>query len=243
MRVLLGLGVVVLIACAGVAYYLTTRLDALVADAIETQGAELVGTRVSVGGVSIDLAEGKGTIRELRVANPKGFSARDVFLLDSISLDLDVASLASEPIVIDSLTIAAPSALFEVDAKGGTNIQALAANLEEGSTKGGTSAGGPIKLRIRRFVFEQGHVALDPTALGRKESRAELPALKLNDLGGRSGATPEAIGDEVLKQFGKSVAAVAAARGVERLITEKLGDAEGKAVQGLLQRLRGGGER
>ena len=41
---------------------------------IERYGTDVCGTKVTVGSVDISLKSGRGTIHDLRVANPDGFS-------------------------------------------------------------------------------------------------------------------------------------------------------------------------
>src|SRR5262245_37842771 len=90
----LVLGLAALIAAGA---YLLWSLDARVARAIEAQGAELFGTRVRVDAVEIELAAGRGTIRNVRVANPDGYSDADAITLSEIVLAIDARSLGEQP--------------------------------------------------------------------------------------------------------------------------------------------------
>jgi hypothetical protein len=61
------------------------------------EGTEIVGTRVRVDSVDIELAAGRGTIRGVRVANPEGYSDADAISLAEIELAIDARSLREQP--------------------------------------------------------------------------------------------------------------------------------------------------
>lgn len=246
-RILVVAGVVVVLAVAAVAWFVLTRLDSLVAQAIETYGSQAVGTSVRVGSVSIDLGKGRGTIRGLRVANPEGFSRGDAFQLGEIILDIELASLNASPIVIDELTVDGPEARYEVDARGRSNFDAIKANLDKGSSaapaepKEGAAA--PPRIAIKRFAFQEGAVQADFRAVDpqREVLEAQLPAVRLQNVGGSRGGTPAELGKTIAGAFTRSVAKTVAAheagRAAEKAVGEKLGDDAGRAAGGLLKKI------
>ena len=73
-KILIGVFVALLLGAGAALWFLSSRLDSLVAGLIEQYGSQIVGTPVRVGSVAIDLRAGRGTIRGLRVANPEGYS-------------------------------------------------------------------------------------------------------------------------------------------------------------------------
>ena len=102
----------------GGAYYLFTNLDSIVKSAIESYGSEALATKVTVGGVSISLSNGQGTITNLRVAEPRGFGDGDAISFGEISVGIDAQSLVNQkPIVIDLVRVMDPSVEFEMNAK------------------------------------------------------------------------------------------------------------------------------
>ena len=62
-NVVLGAGVVVVVALAAGVYFLLTSLDVIVERAIEHYGSEITGTAVRVASVDISLSSGRGTVR------------------------------------------------------------------------------------------------------------------------------------------------------------------------------------
>ena len=228
-----------------------SQLDGLVADAIETQGSEISGVPVRVGSVKIELAEGRGTISGLRVGNPEGFSAGDAFTLGEITVDIDPASITSSPVVIDALTVNAPKALFEMDARGRSNFDVIRENVErysdsDASDSSGTGSGSgdgeesseEVRLAIRKFRFEDGRVITNVSAVHEDAGQQELdlPPIALNDVGGRQGVTPSELGSTALDAFTKSVVG-SVAKNEARKALEKFGGEAGKAAGELLDKL------
>ena len=128
--IVLGAGVVVVIAFGAAVYFLLTSLDGIVERAIERYGSEITGTAVRVASVDISLSSGRGTVRGLTVANPEGFSSGSAFRLEEITLQLDVGTVTSSPIVLDEIAIRAPAALFEVNKAGAANVDEIRKNAE-----------------------------------------------------------------------------------------------------------------
>jgi len=253
-NVVLGAGVVVVVALAAGVYFLLTSLDAIVERAIEHYGSEITGTAVRVASVDISLSSGRGTVRGLTVANPEGFSSDSTFSLEEITLQIDVGTVTSSPMVIDEITIRAPAVIFEVNEAGAANVDEIRKNAERyqpaGSGDGekgeeGEAAAGeeeePLRLVIRRFSFERGEIAADTTALGGEETEAELPPLILSHIGGRQGATPDEIGKIMVKAVTRQVATAVASQQLgsylEKKIDEELGGEVGEAAKDLLRSL------
>jgi len=230
--VLLGVGL----------WFLATNLNGLVASAIETHGSEVTETTVSVAGVDISLREGSGSISNLRIGSPEGFRARDVFELGDITVDLDVESLGNDPIVIEEIRIRAPVIHAEFLEDGSSNLQELRRRIEQHTAGAGGGPGGggaEKKLRIQRFVFEEGRIEVDASALGLEPRTIELPEIRLNDVGGEAGAPPDRVAQVALGELTRRTASEIASGEVQRLIEEKLGGSLEDAAIGVLKGLGG----
>jgi hypothetical protein len=248
---LLAAGALVL--AIGVAVWLgLSQLDTLVADAIEKYGSEITGVPVRVGSVKIELGEGRGGIAGLRVGNPEGFSAGDAFTLGEITLDIDIASLTSSPIVIEALTVSAPEARYELDASGRANFDVIRDNVKRYSSASAPSGpksasepeaetGDDLRLSVTRFRVDDGGVTMDVAALHEDvEPRTlKLPAVAIDDIGGSEGLAPGELGAELLGSFTKSVrkAAGKALKSEARRALEKVGGDAGRAAGELLDKL------
>ena len=142
------IALVALAVVGGGLYYLRQNLDSIVANEIEAVGTDALGTRVHVGSVELDLRAGSGTIRDLRVENPQGFSDRRMVSIDEIALTIDVSSAlavasgSSEHVVIKRLSIRDPRVSVVTDRNGRTNLQSVQAHLG-GATSSSPAGSGP----------------------------------------------------------------------------------------------------
>jgi len=220
-------GVVVLIV-VGV-FLLLANLDSVVAKAIEKHGSEVTQTKVSVSKVELSLKEGRGSIKGLRVKSPDGFDGGDAFSLGDITLDIDIQSISSELVVINEMRILAPMVNVEINESGASNIDEIRKNVEAsvgrkgGGDDDGGSEGKGKKIRIRKFVFEEGSIEVDASALGQEKRTVTLPEITLFDIGGTDGAMQDEITRVILSAVTKKVADEIASSGVKGWLKSKLG--------------------
>ena len=232
------IGLIVLIAIALVLLF--SNINSLVAKAIEKNGSNVTQTSVSVSGVDISIREGRGTIKGLRVANPHGFDSRDAFSLDDITLDIDVQSLRDDPIVIDEIRIRAPVINAEVTKTGASNIDKIRENVQAytAGSAGGESGGRTKLIRIKQFVFEEGRVEINVSALGLENRTIDLPEIRLSDVGGMEGAPPDEITKIILSAVAKKVSSEMAGSQLDQLVREKLGGSVTDKAKGLLDKIK-----
>lgn len=100
-KLLLTLAVLVLITGAAAYLYLETA----VRSRIETAASSALGTQVSVSGVILSPFSGKGSVRELKVANPEGFSTPYAIELSSLDFEVDLDTVFSDVIQINSIIV------------------------------------------------------------------------------------------------------------------------------------------
>lgn len=216
-KALVGLGIFLLIVVAAL-FLLFSGLDRIVAAAIEKYGSEATGTKVEVSSVRLDLKGGEGSIRDLSVGNPPGFSEPDAFRLEDISIAVDTGSLAGNPVVIDRVTILSPRIAYEINKDGQSNIELIRKKLQEVSSK--ETGGKPSadkegkKIVIRSLVIDKGEIAIRVAALSGKPLSAPLPRLELKNLGGKGGDSPGGIARQVLGPLVNQVAVAASGAGV-----------------------------
>ena len=237
-RVIVIAAVVVLAAAAFVLFRIGSNLDSIVARLIETHGTRAAGVPVSVGSVQLDLTEGKGTIRGLRVGNPAGYSSGDALRLGEVTVQVDPKSVTSSPVSVPQIRVIAPEVNGELDAKGKSNLQTILDHVQSGAKEAPAEEGEPIRLAIGRFVFEEGMLRADARAVAGREDdvfQTSLPAVRLNDIGGAGGATPAEVSETILKAFlrqaTKSVAAYQAQRAVEKNVGGDVGKEAGKLLR------------
>ena len=227
----IGASVLVVIIIAAVIYVLSS-LDAIVAGAIQKYGSQVTQTPVRVSSVSIDLASGVGTIEQLTVGNPQGFTAADILTLDGISTKLDVASAKNDPIVIEEINVSTPAVFYEINKHGASNIKALQKNIEQstGGGGGGASAesqesGGP-RVVIQKLVIDGGRINARVAAMDDKRLSTDLPRIQMNNIGEKSGgATGAEVAEQVIRAIIAAVGPAVANLGLEKYVGKSLDEA------------------
>jgi len=236
---LLIVGGLVILAAAAL-FFLLQNLDALVKAGIEKYGSQAAGTAVRVESVHIELQEGRGTVRGITVANPRGFSRESFFSLGEISIALDPASLTTDLPVVREIRIGAPVLRYEINAEAKTNLGILQSHLKRKTGDGSQSRdreGEALRLLVKRINIADGQAVLDLTAIGGRRFDAKLPSITLNNIGGRQGVTPDALGDAVLAALAGSLEQAAARQGVEQVIRDSLGQEAGQLQQQLEEKI------
>jgi len=99
----------------------------LVKKAVETYGPEALGAEVKVEEVDISLFRGVAKVRGLVVGNPEGFSEPHALEMEDFRLNLKLASLRSDTIVIEDILIRKPVVTYE-KSKGTNNLERLQEN-------------------------------------------------------------------------------------------------------------------
>jgi uncharacterized protein involved in outer membrane biogenesis len=149
--VLIGVGVTLLF----------SSLNSIVQAAVEQVGSDVTGTEVTLNDVDISLTEGRGSLFGFEMTNPSGFEADEAFRFDEVTVKLDPASVASDPIVIEEISVIAPEITYEL-APEGSNIEAIQGNVAgydtgSSSSSGAESGKGP-KIVIRNLYLKRGTV-------------------------------------------------------------------------------------
>ncbi len=197
-------------------------LDAVVKQGIETVGTQAAKVDVKLDGVSLSLLSGKGAIRGLQVANPKGYRAPRAIKVDQALVTLKPLSVFSERVVIHSVVVQAPEIHYETRA-GKTNLDVIQANVEAAiPADKGTQAGAGRKLQIDSLVVRDAKLYWYGDAPDAEPTLLILREIHLKDLG----AGPEGItGTELARRLTAAItrdAAAAVLRGLAERIKEGL---------------------
>ncbi len=245
MRKVLIAVAIVLILIAGGLFALLSNLDSLIAKGIEKGGSEVMQTSVSVKGVELALSEGRLSIAGLEVGNPEGFSSGSALSLGDITVDMDIESMRGEPVIVETIRVTKPLVNAELNSDGSLNIEELRKTVEayvppalsRGSE--GSSAKEEKRLRILRFVFEEGRIALDASALGLEARSLDLPAIKLENIGGPEGARPGEIAQAALSALTQQAMREIGRSELKSQLEDRLDGAVDEAARGLLDKLGG----
>lgn len=238
-RIILVTGLVLVVVVVAGVLVLRDRLDGIVARAIAEHGSRSTGTEVTVGGVHLELREGRATIDDLVVANPDGFSDRPALVLGTLVLDLDPGSLTAEPYVIEDLSISDVSVLYEVGSDGRRNLEVIKANMQSADPAGAEADGeAPAPLLIVQRLHQTGGGAeVDASALGFETRSAELGDFTLTDLGAPDGAPADVIGRRALKTLIEDAARTAVNDELRSRLQEFLDDEGGDVADQVKDRI------
>lgn len=131
-KILIAVIFLILLAGAGLFFY----FGSLAKSGIEVVGSSVLGTSVSVEGVSVSPLSGAGSISGLRVENPEGFNSQYAFELDSVSVNINTSTFFSDVLEIESITIVQPTITYETKITT-DNIRTLLAHLSSGDSTAG----------------------------------------------------------------------------------------------------------
>ena len=228
-KVLISSVLIIIIALAVILYYVWTSLDALVEAAIEKYGSQVTQTTVQVQEVKLQdtLAQGKGTIAGISVANPKGFSDPHAFTLGKIQTQIDIKTITQSPIVIKEIIVAAPQVFYEINADRQANFNILKDNINAslpakpaGKQTETKATEEETKIIIKRLLIQGGKVQATIVPLEGKQLSTPLPRIELHNLGGKGGSTPAEIAKQVLKVVVDKTQAAVTNLGVEKYLKE-----------------------
>lgn len=253
-KILLAVVAVIVIAAVGF-YFLYANLGSILKAAIEKYGTEATQAQVRVESVTLSATNGSGAISGVVVGNPSGFTAPSAFELGTISLQVDIATLTQNPVLIKEVVVAAPKVTYERGSNTGNletirdNVQRYAAAHAPAGGTGGSGSGGSTaaktderKVIIENLYVRDGQVLVTATALQGRTLTTKLPAIHLRDVGkDKGGATPAEVAQRVVGAIADE-AAKAGLADLNRSLRELGGAAREqieRAAPGLEERLRG----
>lgn len=212
--------------------YVSLQLDSIVEGLIEDYGSAATQTPVHVAGVAIDLSEASGTISNLTVGNPEGFSGNAIEM-ENFSLTLDPASLATDTIVIRELMVRG-ARLNILQQANGNNLREISRNLgklQSGSSGDDQAAG--KQLIIDRFTLEGASASL--SAPDFDEAReVTLPTVTVRNIGRASnGATGAEVAEQVLRPVINQALESAAVQALKDKASDQLDDVTDKVLEGI----------
>ncbi|MDX2177248.1 MAG: AsmA family protein [Candidatus Sumerlaeia bacterium] len=151
-------------------------LPGIIRSQVESKGSEALGVPVTLGRVGLSVFGGSVELRDFAVAQPEGFDGDDpLFRFDRVAVDVDLGSLRSERIVVESVEVEGPKVALLRDGAGKLNFVALQENLaanakpsesEGGSEAGGDSQGAKKALELRSLTVKGVAVSFDAAAEG-----------------------------------------------------------------------------
>ena len=212
-RLLLVLFVVVVAVVAAVVIF----GGDLIQKGVETVGPKVTGVPVTLDQAFLYPVRGKAGLKGLTVNNPEGFNTDHLMKLDGISVDIDMASLKTDTVVIKSIVIDKPDICYEMSLKG-SNLKALLDGMEkEGGEEGPEDAEADSDAPGKKVVIESlkvvdGVVRISTKLMQGLNAPIPLPDIEMTDIGKEEGGEGASLPDViamVLKEIAGSVTSVA----------------------------------
>jgi len=207
--------------------FLLGSLDGIVKKQIETVGSELLGVPVTVSGVHIDLKSGSGEISGLKIRNPAGYKARNAFDMNILRLGIDLRTIASQPLVLNEVTIDSPEVNLEVTAEGKNNLQELLDNIKKNAPQADETAaaeqesGEPILMTIKQLTITGVTFRSDNPLQKEGPKSGTLPTIKKSNLGGTNGTTPGKVGEAIISELAGAILQQALEKKFMDIVNEK----------------------
>ena len=194
---------VLLLVVGGIWYFVSFRMDSMIASNIETRASASLGTQVTVGTVSTDIKGGKLTISNVTIANPPGFRNENAFSLNDIEAAIDYSNYDIKHVVIDN-----PEIVIE-ELGGETNFSRMKAGIEnQGSdAESEPAAGGkeePI-IVIHHFRMNESRGSFESESLD-MYSNLEIDAIELSNIKGTPSEVTEVIAKKIINEIAREAA-------------------------------------
>jgi hypothetical protein len=182
------------VAAIGV-WWLSRNLDDIAKSAIQSYGSAMTGAKVKVGAVHLSPATGHGSIIDLNIANPKDFRAAHALKVGKIEVNVDIATVTDQVIVIRRIAIETPDVVYE-KGESLTNFDALMRNITAyigESTPSNPSSG--RKLIVDSLTIRNAKAHATAPLLSGKTVTVDLPDIALKNVGrAQGGITPGELG-------------------------------------------------
>ena len=187
---LLALLLIIIIAVAGVWFY----LDTIVQKAVNKYGSQLVGTEVNLESFTLNPFKGMLKIGGLTIDNPNGYSSPKLLTLGGINVKVDPKSLFSDTIVVEDITIDNPTITYEMPDFSTSNVMHIQQNVAQNSAAEDKKvaeeakeddAGSSKNVVIKKVSVANGALsAITPLQKNETALSIDLPAVEMLNLGG-----------------------------------------------------------
>jgi len=227
--------VIILALVTGFFFWFTSSIDEIIRQKIETVGSELTGTAVTVGSVELDLKEGAGTISELIIANPHGYTTSHALSLNQLTLNIGLRSLVEQkPIIIELLTINNFSANLELG-ESTSNLSEISASISQNVASADeknqdNETSDPVMLNIQKLLVTGTTVSI--TGADQSETKT-IPAISMQNLGGSQGDTPAVVSAQILTKLIEEILKEATMQTLKKAVKDKVNN----AVKGVIKSL------
>jgi uncharacterized protein involved in outer membrane biogenesis len=213
-------GIILIILIVGVVLF----AGKLIKGGVNTMGPKLLGVPVSLENVIFNPISGTVHLKGLIIGNPEGFSTPSSMELSEFKVKLSIASLFSDPIIIEEILITDPQITYEKSLRS-SNLKTLQENISPAKAEPAPPADIPDpaeektkkpakKIVIEDFQLNGAEVNASITALGGRKFTVPLGPIRLQNIGKQSGgASPAEILTQVFNSLSSAVASAVANAG------------------------------
>lgn len=247
-KILIVLAILVVLA-VGAVIYISMNLGEIVTAGVNKYGPQLTQTKVTLKSAKISPLSGVGTLNELVIGNPKGWSDNDLASLGKIHVHVVPSSLRGDHIILNEVTIEAPVFNYETKIIA-SNVKDLLANIEQalGPSKPADgkapapAAGPPTKFAVKKFRLVDGKVRV---GVGPAATTVPLPLMEIDELGTKEGGVTAAeAASIVMKQVVGKIVSATTGSAADLLKTGGAASTEGIRKAGdAIKGLFGGGKK
>lgn len=233
-KLLIGASILIAIVAIGVVLVLN-NLDGLIKGTIETVGSTVLGVKVSVENVSIKLKDGSGEIKGLKIENPKGYTSKYAFEMETVRLGINLQSLGKSPIILNEIIVDSPIAILEIKDLKTNNLKAILNNIvpdsepeeeksqpepaketeepkeepkEESKEEPKEESKGEATLVSVKKIFINGVTfkIIDSRKEDQEKTKSgTIATIEINDLGGDTGITPAYLCERVMDRLSNEI--------------------------------------
>lgn len=172
---------------------------------VHIYGSQVVGTDVNIGRIDVSLKDGRGSVSDITVGNPNGYSKDLIINLGKVAVKVDVDSVKKalletakktgpkvKTIVIDEVHVNKPEVTYELMNLNRNNANDVMANIKK-NTASSAKKEEPkptdkdavqYNVAIKKVVVENGTATVAAGLLGVSKSLSvPLPTVTINNVG------------------------------------------------------------
>ena len=199
--------VLLLVLLIGGAYWVYNYYDwhSQVRQMVHIYGSQVVGTDVNIGRIDISLKDGHGSVSDITVGNPNGYSKDLIINLGKVAVKVDVESVKKalmetakksgpkvKTIIIDEVRVSKPEVTYELMNLNRNNANDVMANIQKNTAssakkeepKPADKDAVQYNVAVKKVVVEDGTATVAAGLLGVSKSLSvPLPTITINNVG------------------------------------------------------------
>ena len=228
----------------GGAIYVYVNMNSLAKQLTEQVASDALGVDVNVGEMDINIAQKRIVVRDLRIANPKGYTNPNAIIVNEIIIVGE--SFSKEFLTFANIAVDGTNVSLEVDDKG-TNLGDLKKNIDaksagsaqksKKSSGNSNKSGENIKVIVKKFSLTGAQLHPSVTLIRGDFAPITVADIHLRDIGKRengivAGEAIAQIMDAVLKQFNQSAGSAGFLQGMSIDALKDIGISGMSALKG-----------